>query len=150
MWSILKAWGVLLIKRIGMKKVKVAIASKAAIILDCLWVDRTSFEWSQPNAARFTSIGPISGARSRRRCPRRDGGWATLVNQLKAAPPHFVEHVKAPTLKVIMRRSATLERTVTPTPDIVSCMTKSSFIGGHVQLFAAVLAELRYAASFAR
>jgi len=32
----------------------------------------------------------------------------TLVNRLKAAPPHFVPHVKAPAPKIIMRRSSDL------------------------------------------
>jgi transposase len=47
----LKAWGVRLIKRIGMKKAKVAIARKIAVILHCIWVDGTAFEWGQPKAA---------------------------------------------------------------------------------------------------
>ena len=50
-WSTLKAWGVRLIKRIGMKKAKVAIARKIAVILHCIWVDGTAFEWGQPKAA---------------------------------------------------------------------------------------------------
>jgi hypothetical protein len=50
---------------------------------------------------------------------RWDGGWATLVNRLKAVLPHFVGHVKAPAPKIIMRRSATSERTVTPAPGII-------------------------------
>jgi hypothetical protein len=44
-----KAWGVLLIK----KKAKVAIARKFAVILHCICVDGTAFEWGQPKAARF-------------------------------------------------------------------------------------------------
>jgi hypothetical protein len=40
-----------LAKRIGMKKAKVAIARKIAVILHCIWVDGTSFEWGQPKAA---------------------------------------------------------------------------------------------------
>jgi transposase len=44
-WSSLKAWGMRLAKRIGMKKAKVAIARKIAVILHCIWVDGTSFEW---------------------------------------------------------------------------------------------------------
>lgn len=47
-WSSLKAWGMKLAKRIGMKKAKVAIARKIAVILHCIWVDGTSFEWGQP------------------------------------------------------------------------------------------------------
>ena len=50
-WSSLKAWGVRLAKRIGMKKAKVAIARKIAIILHCIWTDGTVFEWSQAQAA---------------------------------------------------------------------------------------------------
>jgi len=47
-WSSLKAWGMKLAKRIGMKKAKVAIARKIAVILHCIWVDGTSFDWGQP------------------------------------------------------------------------------------------------------
>jgi len=50
-WSTLKAWGMKLARRIGMKKAKVAIARKIAVILHCIWVDGTSFEWGQSKAA---------------------------------------------------------------------------------------------------
>jgi transposase len=40
-WSSLKAWGMKLAKRIGMRKAKVAIARKIAIVLHCIWVDGT-------------------------------------------------------------------------------------------------------------
>jgi transposase len=50
-WSALKAWGVRLMKRIGGKKGKVAIARKIAVILHCIWVDGTVFEWGQPKMA---------------------------------------------------------------------------------------------------
>jgi len=50
-WSTLKAWGVRLMKRIGAKKAKVAIARKMAMILHCIWVDGTVFEWGQPKIA---------------------------------------------------------------------------------------------------
>jgi transposase len=42
-WSSLKAWGMKLAKRIGVKKAKVAIARKIAVIFHCIWVDGTSF-----------------------------------------------------------------------------------------------------------
>jgi len=42
-WSSLKEWGTKLAKRIGMRRAKVAIARKIAIILHCIWVDGTSF-----------------------------------------------------------------------------------------------------------
>jgi transposase len=50
-WSSLKAWGMKLAKRIGMKKAKVAIARKIAVILHCIWVDGTSFECGTAKAA---------------------------------------------------------------------------------------------------
>ena len=50
-WCSLKAWGMKLAKRTGMKKAKVAIARKIAVILHCIWVDGTSFEWGQAKAA---------------------------------------------------------------------------------------------------
>jgi transposase len=50
-WSTLKAWGVRLVKRVGLKKAKVAIARKLAIILHCIWTDGTVFEWGQARTA---------------------------------------------------------------------------------------------------
>ena len=50
-WSALKAWGTRLMKRIGAKKAKVAVARKIAIILHCIWTDGTSFEWGGPKPA---------------------------------------------------------------------------------------------------
>ena len=50
-WSPLKAWGIRLSKRIGMKKAKVAVARKMAVLLHCIWVDGTSFEWGSEKTA---------------------------------------------------------------------------------------------------
>jgi hypothetical protein len=44
-WSSLKAWGIKLAKRIGMRKAKVAIARKIAVVLQRIRVDGTSFDW---------------------------------------------------------------------------------------------------------
>jgi transposase len=50
-WSSLKVWGMKLAKRIGMKKAKVAIARKIAVILHCIWVDGASFDWGHATSA---------------------------------------------------------------------------------------------------
>lgn len=50
-WSPLQAWGLRLVKRIGLKKAKVAIARKMAIILHCIWSDGTEFDWGVPKMA---------------------------------------------------------------------------------------------------
>jgi transposase len=47
-WSPLQEWGQRLVKRIGLKKAKVAIARKLAIILHCIWIDGTEFDWGKP------------------------------------------------------------------------------------------------------
>jgi len=46
--SPLQVWGQRLVKRIGLKKAKVAIARKLAIILHCIWTDGTEFDWGTP------------------------------------------------------------------------------------------------------
>ncbi len=43
-WSVLKAWGVRLAKRVGIKKAKTAVARKLAVVLHCIWVDGTEFQ----------------------------------------------------------------------------------------------------------
>jgi hypothetical protein len=52
-WSALKAWGLRLAKRSGLKKAKIAVARKLAVIMHCMWVDGASFRWSatEPTAA---------------------------------------------------------------------------------------------------
>ena len=50
-WSPLKAWGVRLMKRVGAKKAKVAVARKLAVILHRIWTDGTNFRWTKEAAA---------------------------------------------------------------------------------------------------
>jgi transposase len=50
-WSALKAWGVRLAKRSGLRKAKVAVARKLAVILHRMWIDGTEFRWSLKEAA---------------------------------------------------------------------------------------------------
>jgi transposase len=50
-WSTLKAWGMRLMNTVGAKKAKVAVSCKIAVILHCIWIDGTAFEWGQPKAA---------------------------------------------------------------------------------------------------
>ena len=50
-WSVLKAWGVRLAKRSGLRKAKVAVARKLAVILHRMWIDGSEFNWSSKQAA---------------------------------------------------------------------------------------------------
>jgi len=44
-WSALRAWGIRLVQRIGLKRAKIAVARKLAVLLHALWTDGTEFEW---------------------------------------------------------------------------------------------------------
>jgi transposase len=50
-WSALKAWGMRLAKRNGLRKAKVAVARKLAVILHRMWIDGTEFNWSKEEAS---------------------------------------------------------------------------------------------------
>ena len=50
-WSALKAWGMRLAKRNGLRKATVAVARKLAVILHRMWIDGTEFNWSTKRAA---------------------------------------------------------------------------------------------------
>jgi transposase len=45
-WSVLKAWGMWVAKRSGLRKAKVAVARKLAVILHRMWIEGTEFKWS--------------------------------------------------------------------------------------------------------
>jgi transposase len=49
--SALKAWGLALAKRVGMRRAKVAVARKLAVIMHRVWSDRSEFRWSETKAA---------------------------------------------------------------------------------------------------
>jgi len=49
-WSALKAWGMRLARRNGLRKAKVAVARKLAVILHRMWIDGTEFNWSKKQA----------------------------------------------------------------------------------------------------
>ena len=49
-WSALKAWGMRLAKRSGLRKAKVAVARKLAVILHRMWSEDTEFNWSSKGA----------------------------------------------------------------------------------------------------
>jgi transposase len=44
--STLKSWGLPLAKRIGMRRAKVAVARKLAVITHRVWSDRSEFRWA--------------------------------------------------------------------------------------------------------
>ena len=46
-WSALKAWGMGIAKRAGMRRAKVAVARKLAVVLHRMWCNGTEFCWSR-------------------------------------------------------------------------------------------------------
>jgi transposase len=70
-WSALKAWGTRLAKRNGLRKAKVAVARKLAVIVHRMWIDGTEFNWSTKtvvdpgcSVSKATLIGPASEDKS--------------------------------------------------------------------------------------
>jgi transposase len=51
-FSTLKRWGMEVAKRRGMRRAKVALARKIAVLLHRMWSDGTEFRWGQAEAAR--------------------------------------------------------------------------------------------------
>jgi len=50
-WSRLRAWGVAVAKRRGMKRATVAVARKLAVIVHRIWVTRAEFDFGGPAGA---------------------------------------------------------------------------------------------------
>ena len=50
-FSSLKAWGMAVARRRGMRKARVALARKLAVILHRMWIDGTTFRWSHEETA---------------------------------------------------------------------------------------------------
>jgi transposase len=50
-WSAPRAWGTRLAKRDGLRKAKVAVARKLAVIMHRMWIDGAEFKWSTKKAA---------------------------------------------------------------------------------------------------
>ena len=50
-WSWLKAWGVRVAQRRGMRRAIVAVARRLAVVLHRMWVDGSEFRWSKDSAA---------------------------------------------------------------------------------------------------
>ena len=48
-FSSLKRWALEVAKRRGLKRARIALARKLAVVLHCIWVDGTTFQWTKPN-----------------------------------------------------------------------------------------------------
>jgi hypothetical protein len=47
----LKAWGVAVAKRRGLRRAIIAVARKLAIIMHRMWADTTTFNWTRETVA---------------------------------------------------------------------------------------------------
>lgn len=54
-YSTLKAWGMRIAKRSGIRKAKVAVARKLAVILHRMWIDGAEFKWSSKEGTEQAS-----------------------------------------------------------------------------------------------
>src|ERR1700732_1968684 len=91
-WAWLKAWGVRVAQRRGMRRATVAVARRLAVILHRMWVDGpTSAGATAPVPSHRQRDGTASlirrstGSASAGRCPHGDDGWREFVTS--ADPP---------------------------------------------------------------
>jgi transposase len=78
-WSWLKAWGMKVAQRRGMRRAIVAVARRLAVVLHRMWTDGTDFRWEANPAPRSRSPDTISersfhGSASAGRGPHGDEG----------------------------------------------------------------------------
>ena len=50
-WSTLRAWGMAVAKRRGMRRAVVAVSRKLAVLMHRIWTDGTEFRWTKEEAA---------------------------------------------------------------------------------------------------
>jgi hypothetical protein len=74
-WSRLKAWGTRLTKRNGLRKAKVAVARKLAVILHRMWVDGPSSTGRTTRRLLLNEHNEISGPATRREETSLPGRW---------------------------------------------------------------------------
>ena len=55
-WSWLKAWGVRVAQRRGMRRAIVAVARRLAVVLHRMWVDGSEFRWSKKDSTAVPAV----------------------------------------------------------------------------------------------
>ena len=55
-WSWLKAWGVRVAQRRGMRRAIVAVARRLAVVLHRMWVDGSEFRWSKKDGTAVSAV----------------------------------------------------------------------------------------------
>jgi transposase len=56
-WSTLKAWGMAVAKRRGLRRATVAVARKLAVIMHRMWADGSEFRWSRDDTSAAMAAG---------------------------------------------------------------------------------------------
>jgi transposase len=61
-WSWLKAWGLRVAQRRGMRRAIVAVARRLAVVLHRMWLDGTEFRWSTSTTAVAPQAAQTAGS----------------------------------------------------------------------------------------
>ena len=56
-WSALKAWGMAVAKRRGLRRATIAVARKLAVVMHRMWTDGSEFRWSRDDT---TTAGAVA------------------------------------------------------------------------------------------
>ena len=131
-WSALKAWGIRLAKRNGLRKAKVAVARKLAVILHRMWIDGTEFNCDEEGcrvaqirrsqgfrdtAGKDVPAGTLAVVRSLDawRALERATALSTLIRQRHLTP---LCGGLAPTAERTVGPARIVEESLTPRPGI--------------------------------
>jgi transposase len=118
-WSSFKAWGIRLAKRSGLRKAKVAVARKLAVILHRMWVDGTEFKWSSKRLPCKKQHSKLSNSRrppAGSKVPPGRWRWCDrpwLCDAQKASALHTLIHQRHPAPSC-GGHAPTAERTMNP------------------------------------
>ena len=129
-WSWLKAWGMRVAQRRGIRRAIVAVARRLAVVLHRMWVDGSEFRWRRDGAASYGCLNPrrktrknavteITRSAPAEKCPHGDDGWGEFVRSpdpdgrlaarapVRLLPPH-------PSHPIMRRPAPTSKRSESP------------------------------------
>jgi hypothetical protein len=103
-WSSLKAWAVKLAQRRGLKRAKVALARKLAVILHRMWLDQKDFQFTATSAV-VCAVGPASFRQSYICAAHGSSKFAAQPGHVLGATRQTSENCSVDNFRSIQRRA---------------------------------------------
>src|SRR5216684_3360783 len=124
-WSVLKAWGMRVAKRSGLRKAKVAVARKLAVILHRMWIDGIEFPHTSGRRRPCRDVAVVRSPLALR-CSTEQNALHTLIHQ-RHLTPSCGGH--APTAERTLDPARMIRRELDPRPGIREQPGSNSALG---------------------